>query len=162
VAFLVSDPTRPSGDLPRSGVEPDDEIRLQLFAEELSVAKEKLETGRVHVSTRTHEREAAVDEDLARERVEVETIPMNLQIDAVPDVRQEGDTTIRPVYFGLSDDFTTRNSRRSIRIANNKNRMTSAIAAAGAASARKDIKSAPPSSAVAMMAFPRPPVRAVE
>jgi uncharacterized protein (TIGR02271 family) len=91
------DPTRPSGDLSRSGVEPDDERKLQLFAEELSVAKEKLETGRVRVSTRTHEREAVVDEDLARERVEVETVPMNLGIDAVPEVRQEGDTTIIPV-----------------------------------------------------------------
>jgi uncharacterized protein (TIGR02271 family) len=78
-------------------MEPDDERKLQLFAEELSVAKEKLETGRVRVSTRTHEREAVVDEDLARERVEVETVPMNLGIDAVPEVRQEGDTTIIPV-----------------------------------------------------------------
>ena len=71
--------------------------KLQLFAEELAVVKEKLETGRVRVSTRTHEREAVVDEDLARERVEIETIPMNLRIDAMPQVRQEGDTTIIPV-----------------------------------------------------------------
>ena len=34
---------------------------------------------------------------LTSERVEIETIPMNLQIDAVPEVRQEGDTTIVPV-----------------------------------------------------------------
>jgi uncharacterized protein (TIGR02271 family) len=94
----MSDPTHRSGDASRSGVErPDDETKLQLFAEELSVAKETLETGRVRVSTRTHEREAVVDEDLARERIEIETIPMNSRIDAVPDVRQEGDTTIIPV-----------------------------------------------------------------
>ena len=51
----------------------------------------------MRVSTRTHEREAVLDEDLARERVEIETIPMNLRIDARPEVRQEGDTTIIPV-----------------------------------------------------------------
>ena len=93
----MSDPARPSGDLSRSGVESDDETKLQLFAEELSVAKETLETGRVRVSTRTHEREVVVDEDLARERVEIETIPVGLQINTVPQVRQEGDTTIIPV-----------------------------------------------------------------
>jgi hypothetical protein len=65
-------------------------------------------------------------------------------------------------YVRLSDDFALRNSRRVKRIASNKKRITSAIAAAGAASARKDIKRAPPSSAVAMTAFPRPPVRTVE
>jgi uncharacterized protein (TIGR02271 family) len=96
VAFLVSDPTRPSGDLPSIGVEPDDEAKLQLFAEELSVAKEKLETGRVRILTHTHEREALVD-DLAHERVDIETIPVNLQIDAVLQVHQEGDITIVPV-----------------------------------------------------------------
>ena len=49
-AFVVNDPTRRSSDASRSGVErPDDETKLQLFAEELSVAKETLETGRVRI-----------------------------------------------------------------------------------------------------------------
>ena len=60
------------------------------------------------------------------------------------------------------DDFDPRNARRNRRIASNKNRTTSAIAAAGAANASKDIKSAPPSSVVAMTGFPRPPVKTVE
>jgi len=38
-----------------------------------------------------------VDKDLARGRVEIETVPMNLCIDAVAEVRQEGDTTSIPV-----------------------------------------------------------------
>ena len=97
-AFVMNDPTRRSSDASRSGVErPDQERKLQLFAEELSVAKETLETGRVRISTHTNEREAVVDEDLARERVEIETIPFGVQIDRVPEVRQEGDTTIIPV-----------------------------------------------------------------
>jgi uncharacterized protein (TIGR02271 family) len=70
---------------------------LQLAAEELSVSKETVETGRVHVATRTREREALIDESLARERVEIETIPIGSRIDAVPNVRQEGDTTIIPI-----------------------------------------------------------------
>jgi uncharacterized protein (TIGR02271 family) len=74
-----------------------DDTTLRLVAEELSVAKEKVETGRVRISTRTHEREALIDENLARERIEIETVPVGLRIDAVPEVRQEGDTTIVPV-----------------------------------------------------------------
>jgi uncharacterized protein (TIGR02271 family) len=74
-----------------------DDATLRLVAEELSVAKEKVETGRVRISTRTHEREALIDENLARERIEIETVPVGLRIDAVPEVRQEGDTTIVPV-----------------------------------------------------------------
>lgn len=74
-----------------------DRPTLQLAAEELSVAKETVETGRVRVATQTHEREALIDENLARERVEIETVPKGSRIDAVPEVRQEGDTTIIPV-----------------------------------------------------------------
>jgi uncharacterized protein (TIGR02271 family) len=74
-----------------------DSATLQVLAEELSVSKETVETGRVRVATRTREREALIDEDLARERVEIETVPLGLRIDTVPEVRQEGDTTIVPV-----------------------------------------------------------------
>jgi len=74
-----------------------DDATLGLLTEELSVTKEKVETGRVRISTRTHEREVLIDENLARERIEIETVPVGLRIDAVPEVRQEGDTTIVPV-----------------------------------------------------------------
>src|SRR5215831_6565120 len=74
-----------------------DSTTLPLLAEELSVSKETVETGRVRVATRTREREALIDEDLARERVEIETVPIGSRIDAMPEVRQEGDTTIIPV-----------------------------------------------------------------
>jgi uncharacterized protein (TIGR02271 family) len=74
-----------------------DSATLPLLAEELSVSKETVETGRVRVATRTREREALIDEDLARERVEIETVPIGSRIDAVPEARQEGDTTIIPI-----------------------------------------------------------------
>jgi uncharacterized protein (TIGR02271 family) len=70
---------------------------LPLAAEQLSVSKETRETGRVRVSRRTLEREALIDEPLLRERVEVETVPVGREIDAPPQVRQDGDTTIIPV-----------------------------------------------------------------
>jgi uncharacterized protein (TIGR02271 family) len=95
----TSGPTNRSSDASLSVAEKagNGETKLQLFAEELSLAKETVETGRVRISTHTLEREALVDEDLAHEQVKIETIPVNLQIDAVPEVRQEGDTTIVPV-----------------------------------------------------------------
>jgi uncharacterized protein (TIGR02271 family) len=74
-----------------------DDPTLRLLAEEVHVTKEMRETGRVHVSTQTYEREALIAEDLARERVEIETIPVGRRINAVPEVRQDGDTTIVPV-----------------------------------------------------------------
>ena len=40
-------------------------------------------------------------------------------------------------YVRLSDEFAPRNNRRNRRITTRKNRITSAIAAAGATSARK-------------------------
>jgi uncharacterized protein (TIGR02271 family) len=98
---MTSDPEGdvPSGsNLPRP---PDEKTQadptLQLFAEELHVGKEAHETGRVRVSRRTLEREAIVDEELARERVEVETVPIGRRIESIPKVRQEGDTIIIPV-----------------------------------------------------------------
>jgi len=70
---------------------------VQLLAEDLSVTKEKRETGRVRISTHTREREVLIDENLARERVEIETVPVGRKVDAMPEVRQEGDATIVPV-----------------------------------------------------------------
>src|SRR5262249_44922170 len=78
----------------------------------------------------------------------------NASAQARPNEASVGDT-----YLRLPDNLALRNNRRSRRIATNKNRTTSATAAAGASNARKDIRSAPPSSAVAMTGFPRPPVK---
>jgi uncharacterized protein (TIGR02271 family) len=70
---------------------------LTLLAEELSVGREAVETGRVRVSTQTHTREVAVDEDLLRESAEIETIPIGRQIFEMPSVRHEGETVIVPI-----------------------------------------------------------------
>jgi uncharacterized protein (TIGR02271 family) len=73
----------------------DDVVRL--FAEELSVEREHVETGRVRVRVVTREHEEEVDLPLMRERVEVERVPIGRDIEAVPPNRQEGETTVIPV-----------------------------------------------------------------
>jgi len=61
----------------------------------------------------------------------------------------------------LSSHFR-RSALWSKRKASHKKRMTRAIATAGAAKARNDMRSAPPNSPVAMTELPRPPVKTVE
>jgi uncharacterized protein (TIGR02271 family) len=73
------------------------ETVVPLLAEEVSVSKQTIETGRVQVSRVTHHREQLIDEVLARERVEVERIPVGRQIDVMPAVREEGETTVVPI-----------------------------------------------------------------
>jgi uncharacterized protein (TIGR02271 family) len=77
----------------------DDEGRVvvPLLSEELAVSKEKHETGRVRVTTVTREREELVDELLAREQVEVERVAVGKPVEAIPAVREEGDTIVVPI-----------------------------------------------------------------
>lgn len=91
-------PPLPTGGASQPGAaETPDDPKLQLFAEELSVAKETRETARVRVSTVTRETEALVDEDLLHETVEIEKLPIGRRIEAMPEVRREGDTIVVPV-----------------------------------------------------------------
>jgi stress response protein YsnF len=59
--------------------------------------EQQVEIARVDVSTHTKTREVQISEELAREGVEVTTVPVGRRIDAVPAIRQEGDVTIVPV-----------------------------------------------------------------
>ena len=70
---------------------------VPLLAEEVAVTKQVVETGRVQVARVTHEREQLIDELLARETVEIERIPIGRQVDAMPAVREEGDTIVVPI-----------------------------------------------------------------
>lgn len=74
-----------------------EEPKLTLLAEEVSVGKEAVETGRLRVSTETHSREAAVDETLVQEHADVERIPVGRPISEMPSIRQEGETTVIPI-----------------------------------------------------------------
>ena len=87
----------PASQSERSATEPVEDPKLTLFAEELSIAKETVETGRLRVSKQTRTREAFVNESLLSEQAEVETIPVGRQIFEMPPVRYEGETTIVPI-----------------------------------------------------------------
>jgi uncharacterized protein (TIGR02271 family) len=73
------------------------ETIIPLLEEELSVTKRVVETARVRVSRVTHSHEQLVDELLQHEKVEVERVPVDRPVEAMPSVRQEGDVTIIPV-----------------------------------------------------------------
>jgi len=75
----------------------DSEVVVPLYVEEASVSKRQVETGRVRVSTITQQYEQIIEEALAREEVQIERKAVNKQIDSMPSVREDGDTTIIPV-----------------------------------------------------------------
>jgi uncharacterized protein (TIGR02271 family) len=101
-----------------------DEIVLPLLVEEIAVAKERVVTGRVRVSTMTREREELVDELLAREDVQIERRPVGKLVDRAPAVRQTGDTIIIPVVEEVLTVVRRLVVREEIRIRliNNKER----------------------------------------
>jgi uncharacterized protein (TIGR02271 family) len=78
-------------------MEEEQNLVIPLVEERVSATKREIETGRVRVRTRLEEREEIVRAELARDRVRVERIPINREVEAVPPVRQEGGTTIVPV-----------------------------------------------------------------
>jgi uncharacterized protein (TIGR02271 family) len=73
------------------------ETVLPLLAEEASVSKQVVETGRVQVARVTHERERLIDELLAHETVEIDRTPIGRHVDTMPAVRNEGDTVVIPI-----------------------------------------------------------------
>lgn len=74
-----------------------EQMTVPLHAEEVSVAKKRIVTGRVKVSTVTREYEQLVEEMLQREHVEIERTPIGKEIEKPPPVREEGDTLIVPI-----------------------------------------------------------------
>jgi uncharacterized protein (TIGR02271 family) len=70
---------------------------IPVIEETLDVQKRRVETGGVRLSKTVREREALVDEPLSRDEVTVERRTVNRVVDALPTVRQEGDTLIIPV-----------------------------------------------------------------
>jgi uncharacterized protein (TIGR02271 family) len=81
-----------SSELPPSG-----EPYILLHAEDLTVSKLLVADDIVRVRTVTGEHATFVDETLNHERVQIERVPLGRQVEAIPPVRQEGDTTILSV-----------------------------------------------------------------
>jgi stress response protein YsnF len=74
-----------------------DQVVVPLHAEEVSVAKRRVVTGKVKVGTVTRETEKLVEELLEQEHVEIDRTTIGKQVDKAPPVREEGDTLIIPV-----------------------------------------------------------------
>ena len=81
-------------DLPGEG--PVDEV-LRLHAERLDVSRRVRQTGTVRIAVQTHTRNQQVDEPLTRRDARIEHVPVNRYVDEMPQVREEGETTIIPV-----------------------------------------------------------------
>lgn len=74
-----------------------DRVAIPLVEESLSVSKREVQTGRVRVRTVPEERTEHVSERLIHTEAAVERIPIDREIDVLPNVREEGDTVIVPV-----------------------------------------------------------------
>lgn len=77
---------------------PTDETRIPLAEEQLKVAKETVETGRVQLRNRVEEEERRVRETLAHEKVRVERIPADALLEEPPQLREESGRLIVPVF----------------------------------------------------------------
>lgn len=75
----------------------DKEHTIPLSEERVSIGKEPVEHARVRIAVATRERLVPVEQDLVREEVEIERVPIGRPIDAVPEPRREGDVLIVPV-----------------------------------------------------------------
>ena len=99
----MEEKTRPPAppDSPRRGShgqeQPDAGDVLRLLAEDATVSRQVVETGRVRLAKVTRTRDHLVDELLARTNVEVKRIPIGRLIDAMPPVKEDGDLTIVPI-----------------------------------------------------------------
>ena len=81
-------------DLPEGRVH--DEV-VQLHEERLDVRRRIRQTGAVRVAVRTRSRDQEVDEPLTRTEARVERVAIDRFVDEMPEVREEGDTTVIPV-----------------------------------------------------------------
>lgn len=73
-------------------------IVVPVIAEELAVAKRKIETGKVRIHKVVREHEETIDEPLLREEVTVERVPVNQIVEQPTQSRYEDDVLIVPVF----------------------------------------------------------------
>lgn len=71
--------------------------RVPLVEERVRVHKRPVEGDVVKVSTAITECERVINEVLRHEQVTITRVPVDREIDAVPEVRQEGDVFVIPV-----------------------------------------------------------------
>src|ERR1700759_4672541 len=72
-------------------------VVLPLLTETLTTSRNQIGGNVIRVATVTQEHEYFVDEELSHQHVEIERVTVGRQVDAIPPVRVEGDTTVLPV-----------------------------------------------------------------
>jgi uncharacterized protein (TIGR02271 family) len=78
-------------------LEQDGEVVVPLHAEEWTVTKQRVLTGRTRIWTETQTQEQDLQEPLIREWVEIERRAVGQPIEEMPAIRQEGETIVIPV-----------------------------------------------------------------
>ncbi|MEJ8803781.1 YsnF/AvaK domain-containing protein [Pontibacter sp. H249] len=73
------------------------EKTIPVIEERLNVSVQDVEKAKVRVSKQVHEEEVTVDVPFVHEEIDVQRIAKNISIEAIPDVRYEGETMIVPV-----------------------------------------------------------------
>jgi uncharacterized protein (TIGR02271 family) len=73
------------------------ERRIPLIEERARVRKRAIESDVVRISTAVRESERVITDALRHEQVTITRVPMDMEVDAVPAVRQEGDVFVIPV-----------------------------------------------------------------
>jgi uncharacterized protein (TIGR02271 family) len=73
------------------------EHRIPVIEERARVEKKIVERGVVKIDATIKEHVETISEALTHEEVEIRHVPMNREVDVVPEVRQEGDVVIIPV-----------------------------------------------------------------
>jgi uncharacterized protein (TIGR02271 family) len=73
------------------------ETRIPVAQERLAVETRPVRTGQVRVETRTETVEEIADVELETTEVEVIRCPVDREVDAAPEIRTDGETTIIPV-----------------------------------------------------------------
>lgn len=73
------------------------EHRIPLVEERPRIEKQVVERGVVKIETSAAERTETISETLTHEEIEISHVPMNVTVDAVPEIREENDVIIIPV-----------------------------------------------------------------
>jgi len=79
------------------GSERSDEVVMPLASEEVAITKRVVETRRIGLQRLTREHREAIAVPVDDEMVEIARVPIGREVDAMPPVREEGDTLIIPV-----------------------------------------------------------------
>ena len=73
------------------------ERRIPVTEERARVDKQMIERGVVKVSTSIKHSEHLLTQTLRQEDVDIRRVPVDREVEAMPDVRQEGDVTVIPI-----------------------------------------------------------------